>query len=820
MSSVLANDENQGFSPGPEPGCDLFAVEQPTGRPSILRQSQFENIANKTVPKGVKVCFQTPRRDPVSKKILSPVKKMSVLEDCTRALESLKLAEESSGPHGGGNVLVTQSSSDSGGCPDVEEPIQTRGIYQLDLANLETCNPFQSSTKMGFSPVKSYVQDPPELTMGSIGQSEPKNVFGKNSEGDSALDDTLPFIPSVENSVTDASVNVSSTDSTVVIEMKNPQVILSEPQVPEEPSTVEPAEPTLSARGSYSFDFDNLDSVNPFNTGGSKLQNSPSLSRKSESPKAPNSSPEVSQEAPVLTAPQCSSQTSPPQTGPVVLEFNFDDCVKRKPPPKRLGKRPPTVPEKKLPSPLNQLVSEDAPPTETPPTMESHTSDVDKLDNPNVCPFGSKSEVVCSPPGGCLVSADQTSTEHAQNLPRNSASHVEEPAAVKLAEETQPEVELPIPEISSRPAQPSLPQPDEFRSAPQAHSATAGVEEEEFVPGTMFMPPDFDEQMDYLEQFGSSTFKESALRKQSLYLKFDPLLRESPKKTTAAASGVGVANLPRLSLFARMEPQKLLLLPPPADVRRDSGGLPLLGDVPEPAGLDVLESTFKQPLGTEDAIIELLKYSQRDMDAALAKAQEEGQQREEEWRLKYEELQQKNREMGTVVSEFEMFISGITEAHQAERGAAQEQLAAALEEVRKLQEELQVAQQEKQQALTDISSMERSFFDLVKRLDKYKEVIEGFKKNEETLKACAQDYMARIKKEEQRYQSVKAHAEEKINLANVEIAGVRAEVAGLQAQLKRDEVKRQSLEKNLEQKVREVEELTKLCDELIAKFQK
>lgn len=34
--------------------------------------------------------------------------------------------------------------------------------------------------------------------------------------------------------------------------------------------------------------------------------------------------------------------------------------------------------------------------------------------------------------------------------------------------------------------------------------------------------------------------------------------------------------------------------------------------------------------------------------------------------------------------------------------------------------------------------------------------------NEETLKACAQDYLARIKKEEQRYQTLKAHAEEKI----------------------------------------------------------
>lgn len=31
-------------------------------------------------------------------------------------------------------------------------------------------------------------------------------------------------------------------------------------------------------------------------------------------------------------------------------------------------------------------------------------------------------------------------------------------------------------------------------------------------------------------------FKESALRKQSLYLKFDPLLRESPKKCGGAAA--------------------------------------------------------------------------------------------------------------------------------------------------------------------------------------------------------------------------------------------------------------------------------------------
>lgn len=63
----------------------------------------------------------------------------------------------------------------------------------------------------------------------------------------------------------------------------------------------------------------------------------------------------------------------------------------------------------------------------------------------------------------------------------------------------------------------------------------------------------------------------------------------------------------------------------------------------------------------------------------------------------------------------------------------------------------------------DLNTMERSFSDLFKRLEKYKEVIQGYKKNEETLKVCAQDYLARIKKEEQRYQALKAHAEEKIS---------------------------------------------------------
>lgn len=43
----------------------------------------------------VQVCFQTPRRDPLTKRILSPTKtaKMTSVDECTKGIESLNLAK-------------------------------------------------------------------------------------------------------------------------------------------------------------------------------------------------------------------------------------------------------------------------------------------------------------------------------------------------------------------------------------------------------------------------------------------------------------------------------------------------------------------------------------------------------------------------------------------------------------------------------------------------------------------------------------------------------------------------------------------------------
>ncbi|XP_029938438.1 transforming acidic coiled-coil-containing protein 3-like [Salarias fasciatus] len=224
-------------------------------------------------------------------------------------------------------------------------------------------------------------------------------------------------------------------------------------------------------------------------------------------------------------------------------------------------------------------------------------------------------------------------------------------------------------------------------------------------------------------------------------------------------------------------------------------GFPLLVDAETP--------TFPQPASTEEAIIEVLKYSQKDMDAAIARVQQEGKEREEQRSAKH------NKQRYTIL-EMKKVIDKMMVDQEKEREAAQAKLDDVL--------------LEKEEVSSDLITMDRSVSDLLKRLEKCREIIEGYKKNEATLKACAQDYLTRIKKEAKRYQTLKAHAEEKISQANEKIAEVRAshkaEVTALQTRLRRQELKAQSLENSLDQKEKEVAELTKLCDELISKVQK
>ncbi|XP_048862731.1 uncharacterized protein tacc2 isoform X3 [Brienomyrus brachyistius] len=206
-------------------------------------------------------------------------------------------------------------------------------------------------------------------------------------------------------------------------------------------------------------------------------------------------------------------------------------------------------------------------------------------------------------------------------------------------------------------------------------------------------------------------------------------------------------------------------------------------------------------------------YMPRELDHSLGIAREEIVAKEKEaaeWQRKYEESRQEVVEMRRIVTEYEKTIAQMIEDGQRDKSLSHHTI-----------QQLIV---EKDQALADLNSVEKSLADLFRRYEKMKDVLEGFRKNEEVLKKCAQEYLSRVRKEEQRYQALKIHAEEKLDKANADIAQVRAkakqEQAAYQASLRKEQMKVESLERTLEQKNKEIEELTKICDELISKMGK
>ncbi|XP_064209987.1 transforming acidic coiled-coil-containing protein 1 isoform X1 [Anguilla rostrata] len=212
-------------------------------------------------------------------------------------------------------------------------------------------------------------------------------------------------------------------------------------------------------------------------------------------------------------------------------------------------------------------------------------------------------------------------------------------------------------------------------------------------------------------------------------------------------------------------------------------------------------------------VLDTICISEADKAAVLTLIREEIITKEIEvndWKKKYTDSRQEVMEMRKIVAEYEKTIAQMIEDEQRTTMSSQKGV--------------QQLTAEKEQALADLNSVERSLSDLFRRYENMKTVLEGFKKNEEVLKKCAQEYLARVKQEEQRYQTLKIHAEEKLDKANEEIAQVRSkatsESLALNASLRMEQMKVESLERALQQKNQEIEELTKICDELIAKMGK
>ncbi|XP_077677701.1 transforming acidic coiled-coil-containing protein 2 [Eretmochelys imbricata] len=375
---------------------------------------------------------------------------------------------------------------------------------------------------------------------------------------------------------------------------------------------------------------------------------------------------------------------------------------------------------------------------------------------------------------------------------------------------------------------------------PQPSDLSTFVNETKFSSPTEELEYGNSYEIEYMEKIGSSLPQDgSTLKKQSLYLVFDAQ-QESPVKSppvrlsdsTTPCSGSSFEETEaQLSSGMKIQHPGSRVLTASQDMHLQStdkskqkelepmslGTASDTIEIKEPAipgDVSISKSTLYSRISTSEAenTTDLL-YQQEDLDSALRIARQETVAKEREvseWKDKYEESRREVMEMRKIVSEYEKTIAQMIEDEQREKSVSHHTV-----------QQLIV---EKEQALADLNSVEKSLADLFRRYEKMKEVLEGFRKNEEVLKKCAQEYLSRVKKEEQRYQALKVHAEEKLDRANAEIAQVRGkaqqEQAAYQASLRKEQLKVDALERTLEQKNKEIEELTKICDELIAKMGK
>ncbi|XP_049460437.1 transforming acidic coiled-coil-containing protein 1 isoform X3 [Epinephelus fuscoguttatus] len=606
-------------------------------------------------------------------------------------------------------------------------------------------------------------------------------------------------------------------------------------------------------KATYNFDPDQLDdSFNPFMSGGSKIQNSPPPFGASSLPRLePLGSSMPVCEASSAAPAEAEVMEPSSEAKPVMLEFSLDEGTVSKPPPRKLGGKKttsklaakkqkakgsaasckpapePTVSETDS-QPASEPVSDPLPETALPvtdstaplniddipiPKSGTYNFDPNQWDDPNFNPFGSNSKVSSSPvlpkgsysfdPDSFDDSVDPfkpSKTLDMEDSPSSAPSSAPQPEKkVKdggKQKAGQPAGEKKVRQIPKKSKERTITNSCKVQKYDESQSLVLDVcnqEEDEVVAQT----PEITQRVHHAtdeEKLASTGIMGQTTDSQED--KGEPECIKAPVKKQPV-SDVSVMEGPETKI---------------ADHLEEKDTCSLKEDISEISMNPTTKMTSSEVPDTAALSQDNIPLSEMDKAAVLTLIREEIITKEievNEWKRKYEESRAEVVEMRKIVAEYEKTVAQMIEDEQQQKSLS------CTKSVRQLT-------MERDQAIADLNSVERSFADLFRRYENMKGVLEGFKKNEEVLKKCAQDYLMRIKQEEQRYQTLKLHAEEKLDKANEDIAQVRAkanaESVALSASLRKEQMRVESLERAVLQKNQEIEELTKICDELIAKL--
>jgi len=384
--------------------------------------------------------------------------------------------------------------------------------------------------------------------------------------------------------------------------------------------------------------------------------------------------------------------------------------------------------------------------------------------------------------------------------------------------------------LSSMPAIPS------HSMAMTDSEAGPDVADDEFKPANadIFKDPSA---FDFLSQHGQKvpggTSAAAALARESLYRKFDPLIqgRQSimpPKEQRVTDDGD----------TNHRESENLIAMNSPEAKSSSTSN----------SGRQQVNSLHNRTPSSTSSSNSLLHHQQsrqscdsnnlKNNNSNHTNDNEDMDEEEEEERAHVEQLSKKEAQIG----QMDGMVRSVEDEMRRIRGEvkqrqeSEEQMRQVLKEYEKTISELisdkeksksrfeaerEALLSERDQSVTDLRNVEAAFADVHRKYERAKTVVEGFRQNEETLKKCLEESRLELMRQEEKYDRLRRHAEDTLEKANAEIESVsgshEAETARLTAMLKKTEMKVASLERSVEQKVKENEELTAICDELIAK---
>ncbi|XP_043951382.1 uncharacterized protein LOC108032905 isoform X2 [Drosophila biarmipes] len=333
---------------------------------------------------------------------------------------------------------------------------------------------------------------------------------------------------------------------------------------------------------------------------------------------------------------------------------------------------------------------------------------------------------------------------------------------------------------------------------------------------------------DYLYTKGSNN---APIDRSSLLLKFDPLL--------GAPVPVNHLNQQEQALLNILGANQNRILSPTLEEHETSGGNQSFGvvssakdtakklDFKPPVdrtkkhvkmSVDVIDNdcnkTFDNSnLNTEDKNInynnmdELEKKIKNEVTRSedIEKKLKEGEQREEALIKRITEKDKINAKLNGVIEAYEKAIAELISEKEQQAQLHERQL--------------QEVQADRDANYHHLTSLETTFSDLHVKYEKSKEMTTQLKNNEESLLAERRQMMDNLRLQEQRYDKMKNHAMQQLEMANKKLDTYAREHADeskkLKALLKKEEISRVSMTEQLQQKSRENADLLKICEELI-----